>query len=42
MEAVDWPGKTELTAGRLGYMTEEAVELCLDWGDMPEEEGLGE
>lgn len=41
---VDWP-KPWLTAGRLvgrvGYMTE-AVELWRDWGDSPDDEGLGE
>ena len=42
---VDCP-KPWLTAGRVvgrvGYMTEAVVELCRDWGDMPEAEGLGE
>lgn len=46
MVVVDWP-KPWLTAGklvgRLGYMTEaEVVELWRDWGDIPEDDGLGE
>lgn len=45
MVVVDWPNPW-LTAGRLvgrlGYMTDDVVELWRDCGDMPDEEGLGE